>query len=63
MARFLKFAALGLLPLATTALPSNAELGVYFEAGSEDAPLLKLDYGTYRGIYNSTSDVSGPSPV
>jgi hypothetical protein len=57
MAQFLKFAGLALLPLAT-ALPSSAQLGVYFEAGNQDEPLLKLDYGTYRGKYNSTSDVS-----
>jgi hypothetical protein len=57
MARFFKFAALGLLPLAT-ALPSSAELGISFESGNEDAPLLKLDYGTYRGNYNSTAGVS-----
>jgi len=41
-----------------TALPSSTGLGVYFENGNEETALLKLDYGTYRAIYNATSDVS-----
>lgn len=34
-------------------------LGIHFENGNQDAPLLKLDYATYRATYNETYDVSG----
>jgi hypothetical protein len=33
------------------------DLGIYFEDGIQDVPLLKLDYATYRATYNETYDV------
>jgi hypothetical protein len=33
------------------------DLGIHFEEGRQDAPLLKLDYATYRATYNETYDV------
>lgn len=54
---------LGLLfqPLVSAATASES-LGIHFENGDQDAPLLKLDYATYRATYNETYDVSYHSP-
>lgn len=46
-----------LLCCIVAAVPTAADLGVSFE-NEQDTALLKLDYGTYRGIYNASSDVS-----
>jgi hypothetical protein len=36
----------------------DLDLGIHFENGNQDAPLLKLDYATYRATYNETYDVN-----
>jgi hypothetical protein len=43
-------------PLVSAAV-GNGNLGIHFENGNQDAPLLKLDYATYRATYNETYDV------
>jgi hypothetical protein len=47
-----------LLCSLVSALSNAADLGITFENDSQDSALLKLDYGTYRGVYNATTDVS-----
>ncbi|RDI79000.1 hypothetical protein Vi05172_g11024 [Venturia inaequalis] len=50
--------ALGLLLqlLVVSATATDESLGIHFENGNPDAPLLKLDYATYRATYNETYD-------
>ncbi|KAE9961333.1 hypothetical protein BLS_002475 [Venturia inaequalis] len=54
--------ALGLLLqlLVVSATATGERLGIHFENGNQDAPLLKLNYATYRATYNKTYDVSYP---
>lgn len=40
-----------------SATAGSESLGIHFENGNQDAPLLKLDYATYRATYNETYDV------
>lgn len=58
----LAFLFLGLLfqPLVC-AVTAGESLGIHFDNGNQDAPLLKLDYATYRAVYNETFDVSDRS--
>lgn len=53
------FFALELLfqPLVSAATAGES-LGIHFESRNQNAPLLKLDYATYRATYNETYDVS-----
>lgn len=43
------------------AATTKSSLGIHFENGQQYAPLLKLDYATYRATYNETYDVSNHS--
>lgn len=50
---------LGLLfQVFVSAALGSAELGIQFENGDQDVPILKLEYATYRATYNETYDVS-----
>jgi hypothetical protein len=52
------FLAFGLLfQSLVSATVESESLGIHFENGNLDAPLLKLDYATYRATYNETYDV------
>ena len=56
MVKFINIA--GLLLLSTVSALSDTEsLGIRFENGKQDVPLLSLDYATYRGSYNESYDV------
>ncbi|KAF2423187.1 alpha/beta-hydrolase [Tothia fuscella] len=44
-------------PLVSAALSSATGLGIHFENENQESALLKLDYATYRGVYNATNDV------
>jgi hypothetical protein len=59
----IKFIAVALLfqPLVL-ALSDSSGLGIHFENDNQDAPLLKLDYATYRATYNETYDVENSHP-
>ena len=47
-----------LLCSLVSAIPTGTGgLGIHFD-GEQDAPLLKLDYATYRGAYDKAQDVS-----
>ena len=50
-----------LLFCSVLALADKTELGVSFENDRQETALLKLDYATYRGYYNSSSDVVSAS--
>ncbi|KAF2396587.1 alpha/beta-hydrolase [Trichodelitschia bisporula] len=55
MAKYFAVAAL-LAALVAPAASLPAGLGIHYD-GDVDAPLLKLDYATYRGKYDNVSDV------
>lgn len=52
-----------LLQLLVSATVASGNLGIHFEDGNQEAPLLKLDYATYRATYNETYDVSTSDPL
>jgi hypothetical protein len=59
MAGYLKvFGLLQLLLPVAFASPLSSNFGISFENENQDTALLKLDYATYRGVYNSSTDVS-----
>jgi hypothetical protein len=53
---------LALCALVTAVPTSTRVLGINFDSTGRDTPLLKLNYATYKGVYNNATDVSAATP-
>ena len=50
-----------LCSLTAAAPTSTTVLGITFDGKGQETPLLKLEYATYKGIYNNATDVIAPT--